>query len=124
MVYRGGLSIYITQDAKIQEGVDTVFNNEESYPPEYEDYAMKLLYSLSILKDEEAEHFYHEEQFANREEAEAYIQTVWDEYGLTQSDFDNGLAEENPLFIPQPQAATVCLIFITVMSKLSPVDVV
>ncbi len=93
LVYRGGLSIYITQDAKIQEGVDTVFNNEESYPPEYEDYAMKLLYSLSILKDEEAEHFYHEEQFANREEAEAYIQTVWDEYGLTQSDFDNGLAE-------------------------------
>jgi penicillin-binding protein 1A len=111
LVYRGGLSIYITQDAKIQEGVDTVFNNEESYPPEYEDYAMKLLYSLSILKDEEAEHFYHEEQFANREEAEAYIQTVWDEYGLTQSDFDNGLAEENPLFIPQPQAATVLLDF-------------
>ncbi len=112
LIYRGGLSIYITQDSKIQEGMDSVFNNEENYPPEYEDYAMKLLYSLSVLKDEEnPEHFYHEEQFANREEAEAYIQSVWDEYGLTQSDFDNGLAKENPLFIPQPQAAMVLLDF-------------
>jgi penicillin-binding protein 1A len=111
LVYRGGLSIYITQDGKIQEGMDNVFNNEENYPPEYEDYGMKLLYSLSILKEEEAEHFYHEEQFANREEAEAYIQTVWDEYGLTQSDFDDGYAKENPLFIPQPQAAMVLLDF-------------
>ena len=113
LIYRGGLNIYITQDARIQEGMDSVFNNEESYPPEYEDYAMKLLYSLSILKGEEPENFYHEEQFANREEAEAYIQTVWEEYGLTQSDFDNGYAKENPLFIPQPQAAMVLLDFHT-----------
>jgi penicillin-binding protein 1A len=111
LVYRGGLNIYITQDGKIQEGMDNVFNNEENYPPEYEDYGMKLLYSLSILKEEVAEHFYHEEQFANREEAEAYIQSVWDEYGLSQADFDNGLAKENPLFIPQPQAAMVLLDF-------------
>ncbi len=114
LIYRGGLSVYITQDARIQAGMDEVFGNEENYPPENEDYAIKLLYSLSVLKDPDLpDHFYHEEQFKNKEAADAYIQSVWEEKGLTQKDFDENLAVEKPLYIPQPQAAMTLLDFQT-----------
>lgn len=109
LIYRGGLSIYITQDLKMQASMDSVFQNEENFPPEDEDYAMKLMYSLSINKGEQVENFYHEEQFKNLEEAQAYIQSKHEEYGLTDEDFEKNLAVEKPLFLPQPQGAMVII---------------
>ncbi len=109
LIYRGGLSIYITQDARMQQIMDDAFMNEENFPPKNEDYAVKLMYSLSIQKDDLTDTFYHEDQFDSREDADAYIQSVKDEYGLTESDFTNNLATENALYIPQPQAAMVVM---------------
>lgn len=109
LIYRGGLSIYITQDLQIQSAMDEVFSNEENFPPEDEDYAMKLMYSLSVNKDGQVDNFYHEEQFKNLDEAKAYIQSIHEEYGLTDDDFTNKLAVEKPLFLPQPQAAMVII---------------
>jgi len=111
LIYRGGLSIYITQDLAIQTAMDAVFMNEENFPPEDEDYGMKLMYSLTVNKENQVENFYHEEQFKNRAEAEAFIQAKKDEFGLTDSDFEQKLAVEKPLFIPQPQSAMVLIDF-------------
>lgn len=111
LIYRGGLSIYITQDLAIQTAMDAVYANEENFPPQDEDYGMKLLYSLSINKGEQVENYYHEEQFKNREEADAFIQAKKEEYGLTQEDFDAKFAIEKPLYIPQPQSAMVLIDF-------------
>jgi len=111
LIYRGGLSIYITQDLKIQKAMDDVFTNEESFPPVNEDYAMKLKYSLTITKDDIKENLYFEDQYDTLEEANAFISSVKAEYGLTNEDFDNKNAIEQTVYIPQPQAAMVLMDF-------------
>lgn len=109
LIYRGGLSIYITQDLTMQKSMDEVFLNEENYPPQDEDYAVKLMYSLSINRDGEVENIYHEEQFANEAEADLFIQSIKDENGLSEQDFIDKTATENKLIILQPQAAMVVM---------------
>jgi len=109
LVYRGGLSIYVTQDAAIQSAMDNVFTDESNFPPENEDYAMKLSYSLSIMKEDQKENLYFEDQFDNKEAADAFIQEKKEEYGLTEADFENKLALERTVYIPQPQAAMVII---------------
>lgn len=113
LVYRGGLSIYITQDTKMQKVMDDIFTNEENFPPEYEDYAIKLKYSLSLNKEKsktgEAINFYHEEQFKNKEKVDEYLNQIRQEHGFTEADVDNKTIYETILLIPQPQAAMVVL---------------
>ncbi len=109
LIYRGGLSIYITQDANIQKAMDNVFTDEENFPPQHEDYAMKLMYSLSINKGDVNENIFHEEQFDSKEEADTFIQEVKDEYGLTESDFEQKYAVDKAVYIPQPQGAMVIM---------------
>jgi len=109
LIYRGGLSIYITQDMDLQKKMDEVFTNEDNFPPVNEDYAMKLKYSLSYTTDGNAKNFYHEEQFDTKEEAESFIATTKADLGVSQEDIDKGLAFEKTVFIPQPQAAMVVM---------------
>ncbi|MBN2220559.1 MAG: PBP1A family penicillin-binding protein [Vallitaleaceae bacterium] len=109
LLYRGGLSIYITQDLTMQKAMDDVFLNEENYPPQSEDFAVKLMYSLSVNRNGEVENIYHEEQFANEEEADLFIQSIKDEEGLSEQDFIDKTATENKLIILQPQAAMVVM---------------
>ena len=113
LIYRGGLSIYITQDAKIQEAMDNVFTNEENFPPQGEDYAMKIIYNLSFTDDNGKTNLRFEEQFENKEAADDFIAATKLEHGLTQADFDDSLAYETVNYIPQPQAAMVLMDFQT-----------
>jgi len=108
-IYRGGLSIYITQDLKIQKSMDDVFTDEENFPPVNEDFAMKLKYSLTVQKGEQSENFYHEEQFDTIEDAKAFIVATKAELGVSESDLEQSLAFEKAVFIPQPQAAMVIM---------------
>lgn len=109
LLYRGGLSIYITQDADMQQAMDDVFLNEENFPPQDEDYAIKLMYSLTIQKTDMDENLYFEEQFDTQEATDEFIQSIKDEYELTDQDFEDSLAFETIRYIPQPQAAMVIL---------------
>ena len=48
LIYRGGLSIYTTQDIEMQKIVDNTFTNEASFPKKNEDFSLKLMYTLSV----------------------------------------------------------------------------
>lgn len=109
LIYSGGLSIYITQDLDMQNQMDSVFLNEENFPSENEEYAIKLMYSLSILTNEGSKNLYFEEQFKNQEKANEFIANLKAEYNLTEDDFKNKKAYESARFIPQPQAAMVIM---------------
>jgi len=106
LVYRGGLSIFITQDLEMQEIVDNVFATEEYYPPTYETYAVRLLYTLSLeTPDGDTIHKYKEAEFDTDEEAIAYKEELKAEWLGTE----NKLLDERALYIPQPQAAMVIM---------------
>lgn len=109
LIYRGGLSIYITQDLDIQASMDEIFTNEENFPPVNEDFAMKVKYSLSYPNGDIMENFYHEELFDTQELADAFIAEKKAELGITDDMIDQGIAFENSVFIPQPQAAMVIM---------------
>lgn len=106
LLYRGGLSIYITQDVHMQEIVDNEFLNENNYPPIHEDYAVKVMYTLSVeKKDTGTKNYYQEKEFDTNQEADAYVEELkntWVEEG------DQVLAESK-ILVPQPQAAMVIL---------------
>ncbi|MBC7960273.1 MAG: transglycosylase domain-containing protein, partial [Vallitaleaceae bacterium] len=105
LIYRGGLSIYITQDSKMQQIMDNVFSNEELFPPQDEAYAMKVMYTLSVQGAESVENHYDEAEFDTKEEADAHIEelkAVWVTEGQQ-------IIAEKALFIPQPQAAMVIM---------------
>lgn len=106
MIYRGGLSIYITQDIHIQEIVDREFLDESNYPPIYEDYAVKIMYSLSVKKkDEGIKHYYKEKEFRTNDKAEAFAAQLKKEW---VAEGDTVMAESK-ILVPQPQAAMVIL---------------
>lgn len=50
LVYAGGLSVYITQDAGIQNICDTVLNDPENYPASTQ---VSLSYQLSLMDDDQ-----------------------------------------------------------------------
>lgn len=110
LIYRGGLSIYVTQDMKMQQVVDEAFTNEASFPKKSEDYSVKLMYTLS---EEDAEegliHHYKEELFKTEEEANAYINELKSEW-ISEND---KIAAENSLLVPQPQSAMVIMDYYT-----------
>lgn len=109
LLYRGGLRIYITQDAKMQGAMDDAFMNEDNFPPQDEDFAVKFEYTLTIQKPDMEENLYFADQFESQEAVDEFIQSIKDEYGITEQDIEDNLAYEKALFIPQPQAAMVIL---------------
>ncbi len=109
LIYRGGLSIYITQDQDIQASMDEIFTNEDNFPPVNEDYAMKLKYSLSYPNGDSMENFYYEDLFDTQELADTFIAEKKVELGVTDEMIADGIAFENSVFIPQPQAAMVIM---------------
>lgn len=109
LIYRGGLSIFATQDLAMQEIVDGVFMNEESFPSQSEDYAINLKYSLSIQTDSGVVHKYADKMLDDKAAANAFIETQKAEW---LGEGDTVLAE-NALYIPQPQAAMVIMDYYT-----------
>lgn len=105
LIYRGGLSIYMTQDLKMQQIMDNVFNNEENFPPQNEAYAVKVMYTLSVQTDEGIVNHYEEAEFDTNEEGQAYIDDLKSQWILEGQE----LIAEKSLFIPQPQAAMVIM---------------
>lgn len=108
LIYRGGLSIYVTQDTEMQEIVDEAYTNEDNFPPKTgygADYAIKLMYTLSVQKSEGVKHYYKEQEFDTKELALAYIENYKKE---VVAEGDKILAE-SPIFVPQPQSSMVIM---------------
>ncbi len=106
LIYRGGLSIYITQDNYMQDIVDVEFLDENNYPPQHEDYAVTVTYSLSVnKKDEGTKHYYKKKEFDTNEEADAYV----DELKKTWIGEGDQILTESKILVPQPQASMVIL---------------
>ena len=112
-LYSGGLSIYTTQDPKIQAIADSVYNDEANYPENTKWY---LTYALSIEKaNGETENFssemfkaYFQEQnssfnmlYASQDEANTAIETY---RSSVMSEGDTVLSESIAL-TPQPQVS-------------------
>ena len=109
LIYRGGLSIYITQDLGMQEILDTAFLDEENFPSFEDDYNAYLQYTLSVETSEGVQHHYEEEVLQSDDEAMAYMETLKAEW---VSEGDTILAE-NYQIIPQPQAAMIIMDYYT-----------
>ncbi len=109
LIYRGGLSIYITQDLGMQDILDASFANEENFPTFDDDYNAYLQFSMSVQKDEEVKHYYDEEVLQTDEEALAYMDQLKAEW-VSEGD---EILTENYLIIPQPQAAMVIMDYYT-----------
>lgn len=105
LIYRGGLNIYITQDLDIQKKVDDAYKNEENFPPKNEDYAIKLMYNLSVQKIDGVKHYYKEKQFATDEEALNYIE----QFKKKVVEKNDKIIAETPIFVPQPQSSMVIM---------------
>ncbi|PKM52421.1 MAG: glycosyl transferase [Firmicutes bacterium HGW-Firmicutes-7] len=106
LIYRGGLSIYMTQDLGMQSIVDEVYTNEEYFPPASEMYAVRVMYTMSVQHaDGTTKHHYDETEFPTKEKADAHLEALeaeWVQAG------DEILAEK-VLYIPQPQSAMVIM---------------
>ena len=112
-LYSGGLSIYTTQDPKIQAICDNVYNDEANYPENTKWY---LSYALSIEKaNGETENFssemfkaYYQQQqssfnmlYASKDDANAAIEAY---KASVMSEGDDVLSEKISL-TPQPQVS-------------------
>lgn len=109
LIYRGGLSIYVTQDLAMQTILDNTFNKEESFPSFEDDYNVTLMYTASIKDDENIQQHYEEIVLQSDEEALDYVETLKAEWLSTGGE----LVAENLLLIPQPQAAMVIMDYYT-----------
>ncbi|PKM95523.1 MAG: glycosyl transferase [Firmicutes bacterium HGW-Firmicutes-1] len=106
LIYRGGLSIYMTQDLAMQAIVDEVYTKEDYFPPASEMYAVRVMYTVSVLmSDGTTKHHYDESEFSTKEKADAHIETLKAEWA---KEGDEIIAEKS-LFIPQPQSAMVIM---------------
>ncbi|TCT14715.1 penicillin-binding protein 1A [Natranaerovirga pectinivora] len=120
LVYRGGLSIYVTQDLEMQAIVDEVLLDDSFFPPENVDYGVTLTYYVSILHaDETTKHYSHVTLenyfrsknsnfnllFRNQEAAQRHV----DEYLDMLMDEGDRILLETISFTPQPQASMVIM---------------
>lgn len=109
LIYRGGLSIYMTQDLAMQKILDDAFANEDNFPTFEDDYNAMLQYSLSVKTDEGVKHYYEEEILQSDEEAMAYMETF--KAGLLGETGE--VVSEDFLIIPEPQAAMIVMDYYT-----------
>ncbi|GKX27986.1 hypothetical protein SH1V18_04660 [Vallitalea longa] len=104
LIYTGGLNIYVTQDVNMQKIMDEEFLDESNYPPKSEDYSVKLMYTLSVIKNgAETKHYYKEKEFNTDEKANEYAEEL---KSLWVTDGDEVISESK-ILVPQPQAAMV-----------------
>lgn len=113
LMYSGGLSIYSTQDTRIQDIVDNVFTNEENYPSNTK---YLLTYKLSITKSDGSIVNFSNEQYRSyfresnknfkmlysSEEAAYEGIAQFKEHVMEEGD---ELAAESITITPQPQAS-------------------
>lgn len=119
LLYSGGLSIYTTQDPKIQEICDEVFSNEENYPSNVKWY---LNYELTVQKYDDTLENHSTEMlksyfknsnpnfnliFSSKDDAYAAIE----EYKASVMSAGDAVYGENVTLTPQPQVS------ITVMDQ-------
>lgn len=106
-ILRGGLSIYINQDLKMQKILDDAYTNEENFPPKNKDYGVELYYYLSVEKaNGSTKHFSKEKVlFDSDQEALDFIEQFKKENVGAQ----DKIIAENKSFIPQPQSAMVVI---------------
>ncbi|WP_105619388.1 transglycosylase domain-containing protein [Vallitalea okinawensis] len=114
-IYRGGLTIYTTQDSNMQKITEEAMLNEELFPSE--EFALLLDYRLSVTHaDGEVEHMYNPvytnpkenwgiSLFKTEDEANAYIEAFKDEKLVDGDD----IIAENKTLVPQPQASMVIM---------------
>ncbi|MGB8453030.1 MAG: PBP1A family penicillin-binding protein [Anaerocolumna sp.] len=118
-LYSAGLSIYTTQDSKIQGIVDDVYSNEDYFPKIGKDSFWELTYALSIQKKDGTTHHYHTNDledyfksdssfstyFSSKEDAQKYVKE-FKEAMVTDGDTILG---ENTSLIIQPQSSMVIM---------------
>jgi penicillin-binding protein 1A len=112
-IYNGGLRIYSTQNAEIQEIMDEEFQNEENYP---DDVQIELEWALTVEHADGSQENYSREMlrnyfresdasfdllFGSQEEAQSYV----DQYKAAILAEGDTIVAENTSFVPQPQAA-------------------
>lgn len=121
LLYRGGLSITVTQDANIQKIVDRVISDDKYYPSKDLDYSVLLKYEL-IVKDSSSEketsyneldlkkHFLKNNKnfdllFNNEEDATKYI----NKFKSTVLTKNHSILKEKKYLYPQPQTSMVII---------------
>lgn len=109
LIYRGGLSIYLTQDEEMQHILDTSYANEENFPTFEDDYDAMLHFSLSVQTSEGIDHHYEEVVLPSDEEAMLYMEQLKTEWVLEGDEIVN----EHFLIIPEPQSAMVIMDYYT-----------
>ncbi len=105
LVYRGGLSITIAQDSKIQGIVDEAFIQQTNFPPASKMFSVRLLYTLSVEGTDGVKHNYEEAEFPSQAAAEKHIGELKSKWTSNSEK----IVAEKALFIPQPQAAMVIM---------------
>lgn len=111
LLYTGGLSVYATQDPKLQKKIDDIVTNEEIYP---DGTTWALDYALTVLRNG-TERTYNEydvekymksaglnyniEHFPDKET----IETVLEDFRTTYVDRNEKTVKETVYCIPQPQ---------------------
>ncbi|HAU84543.1 MAG TPA: glycosyl transferase, partial [Lachnospiraceae bacterium] len=117
LIYRSGLSIYTTQDTKIQSICDEVFSDESMYPANS---TFELSYRLTVIDDKGDAHNYSELNlrkyfqakdpafnlyFKDKDKATPYIE----EYRKTVVGETDKIDGEVINFVPQPQVSFVLM---------------
>lgn len=117
LIYRSGLSIYTTQDTKIQSICDEVFSDESMYPANS---TFELSYRLTVIDDKGEAHNYSELNlrkyfqakdpkfnlyFKDKDKATPYIE----EYRKTVVSETDKIDGEVINFVPQPQVSFVLM---------------
>lgn len=110
LIYRGGLSIYITQDDDMQTILDGSFANDENFPTFEDDYNAMLQFSLSLKTSDGVKHYYEEIVLQSDEEALAYMEQLKSEWMV---DGDEIVNEHYLIIPPEPQAAMVVIDYYT-----------
>ena len=117
MLYGGGLSIYTTQDARIQAIVDEEINNPENYKAAYlsADYRLSIRHadgSMSHYSEQDIRKYHNEELkdnynglYANAEEVQADVDRFKAKY-IAQGD---EIAGESLQTVIQPQVSFVLM---------------
>lgn len=117
LIYRSGLSIYTTQDTKIQRICDEVFSDESLYPSNS---TFELSYRLTVIDEEGEAHNYSELNlrkyfqakdpafnlyFKDKDKATPYIE----EYRNSVVGENDKIEGEVINFVPQPQVSFVLM---------------
>ncbi|MCL1997259.1 MAG: transglycosylase domain-containing protein [Turicibacter sp.] len=100
-IFGGGLTIYATQDMRIQRIVDSVFMDEDAFPANV--FSIDIEYTITARNEitDQVNNFFRRGSVPNLEAVEA-----WKEQAMTEMLSANDVViGENYILMPQPQAA-------------------